>query len=95
MISLCEKCKLNNWRHMQEIIEAYKDAGIKRPSHIWCDAKDRPENIKFEKCSNFMSHERRNTNSKAAISKRKPRFVNNPTHLSGVRKIKRRKAYTR
>ena len=50
MISLCEQCRNHNWQYMQTIIGAYRDSGLERPHHIWCDATDRPEDLRFDFC---------------------------------------------
>ncbi len=50
MVSLCAACPNNDWQKMQELFLAYKDAGLKPPTHIWCKATDRPEDPHYNNC---------------------------------------------
>lgn len=59
MTSLCEKCRHYDWRHMQDIIDAFRGAGLDRPKCIWCSASDQPEDIRFKVCENFTERRRR------------------------------------
>lgn len=52
-VTLCEQCKNNNWRHMDEIKTAAIERGDKPTKAVWCAASDRPENMRFIKCSHF------------------------------------------
>lgn len=55
MITLCEKCRNNDWRHNQDLIDAFKAAGLGRGDSIWCAATDRPEDLHFEYCPHFSA----------------------------------------
>lgn len=92
MISKCEQCQNYNWRKMQTIIDAYKDAGIPRPKHIWCQDSNRPEDIRETICDRFKPFE---IIARSHETARKPRYCNNSHKLSGVRKIKAQKAVQR
>lgn len=89
MISMCERCKEYNWRKMQDIIDVFRDAGLERPKHIWCKATNRPEDIQYAFCPNFIGFE---TITERHQIKSKQRYTNKPNNLSGHRKIKPRKA---
>lgn len=71
MISLCEQCRYNDWRHMQEIIDAYKAAGLERPHHIWCAATDRPEDLQFEMCGSYRPYGTRNNGKRDSYPQEK------------------------
>ena len=69
MITLCEQCRNNDWRHMQDYIDVCKSLGWERPRHIWCAANDRPEDLHFETCGLFKP-----MNSKRKRKKRMNRY---------------------
>lgn len=88
MVSLCEKCQNNDWRHFQDIIDAIKEAGGDRPGCIWCAATDRPEDLKFDHCRNFDGYPQKKRSAKVQGFASEPRYINNPRHKAGHRKIK-------
>ncbi len=49
-VSLCEKCRKNDWEHMSDIKAAYRESGKKEPEHIWCKETDRPEDMRWRSC---------------------------------------------
>lgn len=57
MIPLCERCKHYDWVTMRKIIDVWKNVGLGRPKHIWCDVNDQPEDLRYESCENFDSLE--------------------------------------
>lgn len=95
MISLCEQCRSYNWRKMQTIIDAYKDAGLDRPNHIWCQVRNRPEDLKFHSCHDFDDMNVPKEPTRGSQSRQKPRYTNYPNKLSSSLKTSLRKDYRR
>lgn len=52
-VPLCEKCRNYDWEAMREIKAVYASCGWPMPSHIWCKATDRPEDMRYRRCENF------------------------------------------
>lgn len=55
-VPLCERCARYDWERTNDIKAAFKAAGIKEPESIWCMATDRPEDLRWKHCSNFMDY---------------------------------------
>lgn len=89
MISKCERCRHYDWKRMQMIIDAFRDSGIPRPRHIWCAAKNRPEDIREVFCDTFEPYE---TVVRVREGKSKPRYCNASGKLSKALKNGPRKA---
>lgn len=91
MVSLCEQCNHNDWRYFQDIIDAIKEAGTDRPGCIWCDATDRPEDLKFDHCQNFTAYPPEKTSGNVRNFPSETRKRKKPIHMKGHRKVQSRK----
>lgn len=89
MVSLCEQCQNNGWRYFQEIIDAIREAGGDRPSCIWCEATNRPEDLQFSGCQFFCGYPTENTSEKVPNLAGDGRGQKNRAHMRGHRRIKR------
>lgn len=95
MVSLCERCRHNDWRRMQGVIDAFRDAGIPRPSCIWCAASDRPEDLRFEACRSFDELTHQVMRKARCMNKYQERLMDKPRIESAICPFCGRRAQSR